>query len=272
MLKNKQIRAKMSATVMSTNVVASVPAAARKKIEPWTPKELKKEMKDVNDFVRRVEAGLHVIPPSEQYLNKTKDMARRYLELAEQVQKDYEELYESTESKRITHIKPRLCDRALTDLLARHFKKMIPESNQYGVLDLNRIAPRAISLYVKEKGLGLSQYFNLDDDLTRLFSSPSVEDKNKTYLQLAQQRIDQIRAEPGYKPSSSSADISVVNGTVTMNYSALKIIIPKFGVNYDLSNPDDYVEPLQRFADHLEDLHNKFEEAKKSAKKTTKAK
>lgn len=245
---------------------------SRQKIEPWTTKELKKELKDNLEFYRRVLNGLHVITPSESYLSTTKSMAQELITRTEKFLQDYDELYDSIESKRTARIKPRLCDRALTDLFSQHFKRYLPDNGAHGILDLNRIAPRAISIYVKDKGLGGSQFFRLDDALHRLFNKPSVEDPSKTYLHLAQERIAEIRLANGYKPSPSSAEIIVENGCVTMNYSALKIIIPKFGIEYDLTNANDYITQLEDFAKYLEDLHNQHEETKKAAKKSIKTK
>lgn len=262
----------MSQASVMTAVSTAVPAAGRQKIEPWTTKELKKEMKENLEFYKRVANGLHVIPPSESYLSTTKAIAQELITRTEKFIEDYDELADSTESKRTARIKPRLCDRALTDLFSRHFKRYLPDNGAHGVLDLNRIAPRAISLYVKDKSLGGSQFFRLDDELQRLFNRPSVEDPTKTYLQLAQERIAEIRLVNGYKPSPSSAEIIVEGGCITMNYSALKIIIPKFGIDYELTNANDYVQQLEEFAKHLEELHNQHEESKKAAKKSTKTK
>lgn len=262
----------MSATVVAGSAVATTSVVGRQKIEPWTLKDLKKNDKSAVEFATRAANGLNVLPPDDKYTANVRALATEFLQRVERLHEAFDELYDSTETKRVTSIKPRLCDRALTDLLSQHFMKHIPESGQYGVIDLNRIAPRAISLYVKEKNLGGSQFFTLDDALYRLFNAPSIEDKTKTYLQLAQQRIEQLHLESGYRSSPSSAKIDISNGRVTMNYSALKIIIPKFGVDYDINNPQDYVQNLEQFAEHLEVLNNQHIENKKALKKSTKTK
>lgn len=241
------------------------------KIEPWDLKELKKNLKANKEFYKKVAGGLHVVPPSEQYLNETKTRAQQLLDKIEAFEQKYELLHETTENKRSASIKPRVCDQRLTNLLYKYFKRYLPEIGNHGVCDLNRLVPRAISLIVKQKGLGDTNFFTLDDELTALFNSPSIEDPSKTYVQLLQERIAEIRSNPKFKHSPSSAEIMVAPNRITMNYSALKIIIPKFAVNYDLTDVSQYIPPLEEFAKHLDDLYNQDLEAKKAAKKAKKA-
>lgn len=250
---------------------ASVPATTKSKIEPWDTKELKKQLKANEDLYKQISDGLHVVPPSEEYTNNTKKLAKELLDKVTQFKDRYKESYESTETKRVASIKPRLCDKRLSNFLADHFKRYLPDNGQHGVLDLNRIVPRAISIYIKEKGLGATQFFTLDEKLKELFEYPSIENKEKTYIQLAQDRIAEIRMEKEFKQSPSSAEIFVENGRITMNYSALKIIIPKFGIKYDLTDPGIYISELEVFNKYLEQLHAQHEEAKKAAKKEKKA-
>lgn len=255
----------------ANNTNNGVPVSTGKsKIDPWDPKLLKKELKDNLELYKRVSEGLHVLPLDEKYSETTKALANELLTRTGNFLQKYKELFESTENKRVASIKPRLCDKKLTTFLSNHFKRYLPDNGQHGVLDLNRIAPRAISLYVKEKGLGETQFFALDDELKRLFESPSVENPSKTYIQLAQERIAEIRMERDYKQSPSSAEIFVENGRVTMNYSALKIIIPKFGVKYDLTDASVFVQQLEEFNKYLEQLHTQHEENKKAQKKANK--
>lgn len=251
-------------------VVISLTGVNKSKINPWEPKELKKQLKDNLELYRRVSDGLHVLPIDEKYLETTKALAGELHTRTLKLIDDYKLLFESTETRRVASIKPRLCDKKLTIFLSGHFKRYLPDNGQYGVLDLNRIAPRAISLYVKEKGLGETQFFSLDDSLKQLFESPSVENPARTYIQLAQDRIAEIRMEKDYKQSPSSAEIFVENGRITMNYSALKIIIPKFGVEYELTDPNVYVSQLEEFNKFLEQLHLAHEESKKAQKKINK--
>lgn len=248
----------------TTNVNST--ASAKSKIDPWDAKELKKQLKKNLELYKHVSEGLAVLPMDEKYLETTKTLASELLKRTTDFIQKYKELFESTETKRTATIKPRLCDKRLTHFLSNHFRRYLPDNGQHGVLDLNRIAPRAISLYVKEKGLGETQFFCLDDALRQLFESPSVENPSKTYLQLAQERIAEIRMEKDFKQSASSAEIFIENNRITMNYSALKIIIPKFGVKYDLTDPSLYVGQLEDFNKFLEGLHNQYEENKKVQK------
>lgn len=252
---------------MSTVVAPAVVVAAKSRPTPLNPKELKKALKENLDLYKRVSEGLPVLPMDEKYLSDTKSVAIELYDRTLEFISKYKDLYESTESKRSATIKPRYCDKKLTTFLSQHFKRYLPDNGQYGVLDLNRIAPRAISLYVKEKGLGETQFFYLDDTLRQLFESPSVEDPSKTYLQLAHDRISDIRAEKGYNVSRSSAEIFTENNSIMMNYSALKIIIPKFGVKYDITDTNAYMQQLEEFNSYLEQLHLQHEENKKRRKK-----
>lgn len=254
-------------------VTLPVATASKSKIEPWDPKELKSQLKDNIALYKKLAEGTHTPFPDEAYeayIQKVKNLASLLLTELESFLQKYKDMYESIETKRVATIKPRLCDKKLTTFLANHFKRYLPDNGQHGILDLNRIAPRAISLYVKEKNLGETQFFYLDNELKALFESPSVENPQKTYLQLAQERITEIRMEKDYKQSVSSADIHIDHNRITMNYSALKIIIPKFGVQYDLTDPKMYEAQLEEFNKYLEELHNKHEEAKKAQKKAAK--
>lgn len=264
----------MSTAVASATQVPTTTngGTIKKKSEAWTPKELKQALKENKQFYRKVAVGLSVVPPNDQYVNETKQLAQELLDDIAQYEQDYKELYESTETKRVAGIKPKRCDRKLTQFFERYYKRRLPEVGNHGVCDLNRVAPRALCLYVKERGLGETQFFTLDEDLANLFNSPSIEDPSKTYLQLAQDRIDVIRLERASKgvktAPSSSADIIVDNGRITMNYSALKIITPKFGDDYPLNDPGQYVNTLEDFENYLCELMNQRQEnAKKQSKK-----
>lgn len=251
------------------NTATSSATSSKSKIDPWDYKELKKQLKDNIELYKKIQEGLHVVPHDEAYISNTKSLATELINRTIPFLEKYKELYESTETKREASIKPRLCDKKLTNFLAAHFKRYLPDNGQNGVLDLNRVAPRAISLYVKEKGLGDTQFFSLDEELKRLFDSPAIENPSKTYIQLAQDRIAEIRMGKDYKQSASSAEIIVESGRITMNYSALKIIIPKFGIQYDLTDPKQYIPQLEDFNKYLEQLYNQYEDAKKASKKKT---
>ncbi len=246
---------------------AAQPARAR--IEPWTTKQFSDAMKPLKAFYETVAKGLKTIPINEEYAKRTKELATELLARQKTILEAYDELYESTKAKRTASLKPLLCDKKLTTFLGAHFGLKLPETATYGVMDLNRIVPRAISLYIKEKGLGEGQVFGLDEPLKRLFESPSVEYPEKTYLQLAHDRINEIHSTKDYKPSTSAASIHVEHSTgqVSMNYSALKIIIPKFGVSYEITNAEVYIPPLEEFAKMLEQILNARKEAQKKAKK-----
>jgi hypothetical protein len=260
----------MSTTTVTNNVQA--PPAKRSMKEPWDYKEMKKQFKELRDFLKKVSDGLHIIPNDQSHVDLMKINASEVLALVDKVLEEYKQLCDSTESKRTTKIKPRLCDKKLTTFLANYYKKYIPDNGVHGIFDLNTVAPRAVSQYIKDKGLGNTQFFTLDHELYTLFNSPSVENPSKTYIQLAQERITEIRMTSGYEQSTSSAEILLDNSRITMNYSALKIIIPKFGINYELTNPEQYVPQLEDFDKYLIELRTKYEENRKAEKKNKKTK
>lgn len=237
------------------------------KILPLQPKDVKKLLKPNKEYYTKVAAGLHIVPPVESYLTDTKSKAEELLKLLQEYEEEYKSQYEATENKRQASLKPRLCDKRLTDYLSNHFKRALPDFGKYGVCDLNRLVPRAISLIVKEKGLCNAQYFTLDDELADILTSPSVSKPEKTYIQLARERIDEIKAKKDYKTSLSSAEIieEKSSGKITMNYSALKIVTPKFGIDYNL-DPTKYIPALEDFAKKLDEESTKFLELKKTAK------
>lgn len=247
----------------------------KKKIEPWTVKELNSKFKPLYELYDSL-TNLHTLPNNSVHSEELKQKATEMKDKLDQFKKLYKEAFEQVETKRQTKLKPRFCDIKLTKMLGSHFQRSLPDTGKYGVCDLNRLVPRAISLYVKEKGLASKHFFTLDDALMNIFNSPSVQDPTKTYLDLGRERIEKLRLEPNYEHSTSSADIREDSGVVSMNYSALKIITPKFGVEYEIDetskDTSKYMYALEEFAKHLEDLHNKQEADKKEANKKKKTK
>ena len=251
---------------------------ARRKIKLWTPKDLKDELRDVRGQLKHITKGLSPIPHSDEYVDKTSKAAQDILDDIEKFERMYAELLEQTETKRTSGIKPRLCDKRLTDFLSRQFDVRLPELGKHGICDLNSLVLRAISLYVKQFNLGNTQFFSLDDNLLKLFRSPSINDPTKTYLELGHQRISELTANRAqanagnkdYKTPVAVAEIIEKEGNVTMNYSALKIIVSKFALDYDLTDTEKYTHDLKDFAKVLQDKHEQYEEAKKRNKKASK--
>jgi len=247
----------------------STTTATKSKIEPHDPKHWKKELKRINEFLKKVADGIPALPPNETYTETLKVSANDILTRVKEVHKSYEELYDSLENKRTGKTKPKLVDKGLTDLLRLHFKRILPDNGQYGIVDINKLVPRALSLIIKENGLGDGQFFTLDNALKTLFECKSIADPSRTYLKCAQDRIADIRLVKGYKQSASSAEIYVDGDKITMNYSALKIIIPKFAIDYEITNPEKYIPELEEFILFLEKQHTQYKENKK-AKKSSK--
>lgn len=260
-----------------TEVAATKPEAkiTKRKIQPWTPKEIKEKFKPLKKEYKKIAQGLQIIGSNPGYIEATKALSQQLLDDVNKYIEAYIAAYEANEPKRHSSIKPRLCDKKLTDFVQRYYKVFVPSTpnGQYGICDLNRIIPRAISIYVKEKGLGETQFFTLDDELYKLFNSYSITNPSKTYLELAQERISEIRATSDYKHDPSSADIITDSGKTIINYSALKILVPKFGIKgYDVVNESMYVPDLEKIAKLLEDKNNNLKELKKASKKSAKAK
>lgn len=259
----------MSSAAVASSTSVPVEVKGKTKIEPRSTKEAKKALKENLELYRRIAAGLPILPHDETYLTNTKTIAQELLTRTEAFLEKYDQLSESTETKRSAVIKPRLCDRGLTELFFRAFRRGLPVVGAYGVCDLNRIATRAFSVYVKANSLGEGQFFTCDDELERLFNSKTVSDPTKTYLQVALERIAELRNKDGYKPTTSSADIVTNNGRISMNYAALKIIVPHFGVDYDLSDAARFIPQLEEFGNYLNEEHTQYEERKKAAKKAS---
>lgn len=222
----------------------------RVKITPWTPRELKKQLKEVTSTLTQVSAGLKTITGDPSYVARTKSLASEILDDIAR----FEELYAATLGemaiKREDKPKPRLCDIALTDFLSNKYAVSLPTMGMYGICDVNTLAFKAISLYLNENGLTQSQFFKLDNELQTLFNSPSVNDPTKTYLDLSKERIAELtskRANTGTAVTSAAAEIIDNNGTITMNHSALKIVLSRFVVDYELEDVDQYIPAMEDF-------------------------
>lgn len=252
---------------VNTPLAQTIP---KKRAEALDSKELKKELKPNMEFYSKVADGIPIVTPDDKYTYETKELARLLLEKNNELMLEYKELYDSIQSVKVSNIRPKLCDKHLTDFFSKHFNRKLPDNGIYGVFDLNKIAPRAFSLYIKEKGLSTNQYFTLNDELRALFELPSVEDPSKSYLQLTQDRIHDIRMSKTFVKSNSSAEVIITNTGITMNYSALKIATPKFGSDYIPANSNHYIPELTIFNDYLTDLHMKRLQDKKDAKKVKK--
>ena len=254
----------------TTTASASGSSKGKRKIAPRPPKDVKADFKDVGDWLGKCAKGLSALPSDAEYTSHCRDLANQLNTIIhEEILPEYKKRYEAVQPSREAGIKPKRCDSALTTFLFKYYRYSFPVSGTYGVCDLNKIASKAIAIYIREKGLGEGQFFTLDNDLYELFNKLSINGEGKTYLQLTQDRIDTIRNQPSYNRTSASAHIDINGDKVSMNYSALKIILPKFVVNYALTDPDQYVPQLEVFANTLDEKAKEFENKKGKGKVKT---
>lgn len=225
----------------------------RNRVSIWTPKELKKRLKDTTSTLKQVSSGLNPVPYNQEYVTQASTMADELLADLERFEKLYTDTIEGMSVKRTSSLKPRVCDIKLTDFLSSVYGVNLPTMDKYGICDVNILAFRAISLYLKENRLTASQFFTLDDMLLDLFTSSSVNDPDKTYLDLAKERISELSIQRGSaKKTAAAAEIIDQDGNVTMNHSALKIVVSKFTIDYELIDSDRYLGDLNELSNVLQ--------------------
>lgn len=235
-------------------------------------KEFSTAAKPVKQFYNSYTSGAPTLPPNPQYSDEVAQTATKLKELLESITSDIKALEGSLTQKRTTKTKPRLCDARVTDFISAEFNYPLPRLGEHGICDPNKIIPRAFSEYykrTKKDGIN-SQFVNLDDKVARIFRSPTVRDKNVTYLEFVQDRIreltgkrnDETKNAPKTdetkkkrKTTGQVAFVSVaIDGTISINQSALKIVYAAFALDYELENADLYVNTLDTFADQLKKL------------------
>ncbi len=233
-------------------------AVKRVKASTWSPKELKKQLRDVYAVYKQVGAGLSTVPPNPSYTHDTSSLALEIVDDLARFERLYAEATNKTTTKRKTSPKPKLCDKKLTDFLSSTYGVSLPSMGTYGICDVNTLAFSAISLYLREQKLNNAQFFTLDDKLTQLFKSQCVNGTGKSYLAITKDRVAELDRERGDIPKTPSmAEVIEVNGVVTMNYSALKIIVPKFVVEYELVDPDLYSEDMAKLKAVIDERQTK---------------
>lgn len=240
----------------------------RSQVEIWSPKDLNKELKGIQDVLKHATKGIDVLPPNDKYTREVAACAQELLDDLAKFKKGYTDLYGDMKTKKSSSLKPRLCDRKLGSFIQEEFGVSLPIVNGYVVCETNALAPRMISLYVKKHNLSRKQFFELDDKLSDLFNSPSVNNPKETYISLTKARIAEKAAEREQPNESSSiAAIYCDNGIYSMNYSALKIALSKFVVQTDDTLDEHlYEEDLKILANKLEQEHQDREEIEKAKK------
>jgi hypothetical protein len=240
----------------------------RSQVEIWSPKDLNKELKEIQDTLKQGVKGIDVLPPNEKYTREVAACAQEILDDIARFKKGYTELYGGTKTKKSSSLKPRLCDKKLGKFAQEEFGVTLPSVNGFVVSETNALAPRMISLYVKKHNLNRKQFFELDDKLHALFNSPSINDHTRTYLDLTKARIAEKAAERTEPNESNSvAAVYCENGVYSMNYSALKIALSKFVVQSDdVLDEKLYEDELKAFADKLGQEHQEREELEKAKK------
>jgi hypothetical protein len=216
-----------------------------------------------------VARGQGTIYSTDEHKLQVQACANEALALLDEFEAEYKRVYQSLLQSRTKKVTPKYVDIKLTRFFSEYFEVELPESGRYGILDIGATAHRAISIYIRENELNNKQFFKLDRNLRELFESPSLEDPSKTYLQLTQERVDEL-AKDKKEISPSCSNIIHHDGEISMNVAALKILVPKFGrVSKDEDNPDytpadadKYIPEINEF---IEILAVRFDAAKKLA-------
>lgn len=223
------------------------------------PEAVQSLLKSNKDFYEQGVKGFGTIyePKSHDQLLKSK--FREGVELIQEYTTKYKEKYDTLEVERAIHINPKYVDINFTRFISRYFGVRLPESGKYGVLDLNKVGYKVLAIYTREKGLKNKQFFTLDDELKALLNNPSLEDPSKTYLQVTQERVDDL-AKTKDKLTPSCSNIIYHDDNISMNVSASKILVPKFGLDYSPADADKYVDDIKKFLDMITE---RFERLKK---------
>jgi len=198
-------------------------------------------------YQRTVDGKDGTIYTTKEHGEKVKECARQQLELLDQFVEEYTRRYNATHVPRQKKVHLRYVDLALTNFLSDYFNYPLPTSGNHGVLDITRVGKRVFAVYTREKGLKNKQYVALDDKLKELFSSPSLTDPNKSYLDLTQEVIKEKELSRTTS-HPSCANIIKHEDQVFMNTSAVNILISKLSIDYSPTDAEKYVSALEEFA------------------------
>lgn len=252
---------------MASQIVATQKPDAKASVVPATSRSTVMSVKDFESLFKEVKAlykkcseGFSTFPEDPKYKQAVAESATYLLELLKDVNELYKKYFDALEPPRTASLKPSLVDRKIGEFLTTHFG-LIPDyignkDQEYSVVDLNTILPRAVSIVMKRRGLQEGPFCKLDAEFIALFTSPSINNKNKTYLQLTQERISEKRAKPDYKEKSSSARIITTENQkdIRINFAALKILFSTMKNNYVINNPENYTARLEEMAKTLADI------------------
>lgn len=234
------------------------------------PEAVQSLLKSNRDFYEKGVEGFGTIYESKEHDALLKSKFKEAVALIDEINEEYSRLYHSLDTTRSVKINPKYVDVNFARLIGRYFDIEVPESGKYGVLDLNKVGYKFLAIYTREKGLKNKQFFTLDEELRALVESPSLEDPSKTYLQLTQERVDE-KAAGKEKITASCSNILHHNGQISMNISASKILIPKFGLDYSPADAEKYVPQIKEIIDLLTERYDALvEEEKKPKEKESK--
>lgn len=258
---------------MSAEQVVQPVVQGRVVSEILTPPQVKKLHADNLAMYRHMKDGIHHIPPNPSLTKQVQELALELETRTEALIASYKDLYERANPKRTVSLKTNLCDHRLTDFMGDYMGILLPEWGGHGVVDVNTTAFRTLSLYIRENNLADGNYFLLNDKLKILFMQMSIVDPTKTYLQVADDRIQVLRSKKGVsEPNGKSAEIMYAeNDSIYMNYAALRTILPSFKVDYVPIDAETFLSAIVDFDQKVKERDTALEEAKKAAKKQQKA-
>lgn len=229
------------------------------KVDILQPSNVRSLLKPVKLFYEEGVKGFGSIYSPATHSDKLKEKFQEGLSLLEEFSKKYEDVYSSVDSARSTKVNPKYVDLGFTRFISKYFNIKLPETDKYGILDLNKVGYKVLAIYTREKGLKNKQFFLLDDELRKIVESPSIEDPTKTYLELTQARVDELNKERD-KVTGSCSNIIHHDGQVSMNVSASKILVPKLGLDYSPADAEKYVPQIKSLIDLLSERMEKLKE------------
>jgi len=222
-----------------------------------TPDAVVDRIRDNKALYQRIVDGKDgTIYTSKEHSEKVKECARQQLSLIDQFVEEYTRRYNATHLPRQKKAHLRYVDLGLTNFLSDYFNYPLPTSGSHGVLDMNRVGKRVFAVYAREKNLKNKQYISLDDKLKDLFSSPSITNPSKSYLDLTHDAIKEKEASRTTAHHPSCANILEHDDQVYLNISALNILISKLSIDYTPSDADKYVSSLEEFANIVDARYN----------------
>lgn len=226
------------------------------------PEEVASQLKSNRDFYEEAMKGIGTIYSNPDQDKLLREKCKETVDLIDSFLEEYKERYSHVSTKRVSKVNPKCVDLNFAHFISDYFEVEVPESGKYAVLDIHKVGHKALSVYTREKDLKNKQFFLLDDTLKALVNAPSLSDSSKTFLQLTQERIDELNKDRD-KISASCSNIIYQGSDIYMNISATKILVPLFSLDYSPADSDKYVPYIQTVIDVVSERYNKLVEDEK---------